>query len=361
MFLITETEDELLPAALRGESPSRKPNYQGPEPDALVEMDKIFSQFAPGSLESFSYTVADSQLDEHLGCTTLRAIGGATYRSIKDEGKPLLDGLAANLLRRILNNGGYSELAVKNLHSLIFDSASKKFTSLPVDELIRYLNDPEYWKPLPLKGRTKEFEFSISTVSKRRERMVFIASFDDGDPWPTDSPLELMCVRIGGKFGGPDLFGQILEREIANVLEDQQRRRKLAERFQNAPRVRGIKGSIRETIARDLQKAGVRRGSYSREGFSSGRFPYPTTRSAIDGRKWDLLFRRCEHCGAVKELTVEPHDERTRYTDARSGLNRIEDACARLTTWEIGPWHESFCPGESAKSLSTPAYAPEDL
>ena len=362
MFLIMEEETELLPQSLRERREARERDFQGPEPDAFIEMDKIFSYFARGSAESLAYSTDMSKLDGAKHPNELRAIGGATYRAIQSEGLPLLDGLAANLLRRLFSGGSYyTDLAVKNLHSLLWDSAAKKYTALSVDELIRYINTPEYWKPVPLKGRKKEFEFSLRIGGSGRQKLVFTASFDDGDPWPTDDPQELIDVRIGGKFSAPELPGQLLDKDFREILADQRRRRKLADEFERAPRVRGIKWSIREAIAQELQKIGIRRNSYSREAFSSGRFPYPTTRTSVKKQKWDLVFGRCEHCGVVKELSVEPHDERMRYTDARYELQRVQNVCERLTERKLLPWHESFCSGQSPESVGIPLYRVEDL
>ena len=365
MFLILEEDTELLsesPGAARERA--RERDYQGPEADASTEMDRIFSSFAPTSDQIVEYPIAKleaSPLNETIMPNLLRAIGGATYRALQSEGRLLLDGLAVNCLRKVLEQHGCTELSAKNLHSLVFESAAKKYSRIPVDELIRYINTPGYWDLLPLKGRKKGFEFSLRIRGGRRQKLVFVASFDGEDPWPTDGPQELIEIRIGGKISAPDTLGQLLGLELDRILMDQKARRRLAERFAAAPRVRGIKGSIRESIGRELEGIGIPQESYSREGFSSGRFPYSTTRTPVEGKKLDLIFGRCEHCGVVKELTVEPQDERMRYTDDRYELHRAENVCAELTRKELAPWHESFCLGKSLEPVSRPVYAVEDL
>lgn len=343
MFLLMDLDDELLPETIRGEGVSRKPSYQGSEPDALTPIDKIFAAFNPEKQDALGYHPKESNYSWEQQDSILRAIGGATYKSITEHGKPLLDGLAVNLLKRQLFEDSCRDFAVKNQHSLFFDSRKKKFIPLSVDEMLSYLNDPEYWKRLLFRGKTKELEFSMRGLDDRKMKLVFTASFDDGDPWPTNEPLEITDVRIGGRYSAPELAARLLNEDLSEILRDQQRRRELAEKFEAAPRAPGLKNTIRDTISRELKKVGIMPGDYSREGFSSGRFPYPYTRASIRSQKWDLIFGRCEHCGAVKELTVEPHDERIRYTDARIQLKRIEELCARLTERHIIPWHRSFC------------------
>lgn len=344
MFLLMDADDELLPETLRGESVSRKPDFQGPEPDALTSIDRIFAAFNPEKQDALGYHPKESNYSWEQQDSILRAIGGATQKSITEHGKPLLDGLTVNLLKRQLFQDSCSDFAVKNQHSLFFDSRKKKFTAISVDEMLRYLNDPDCWKLLPFRGKTKEFEFSMRTLDHRRVKLVFTASYDDGDPWPTNELIEITAVRIGSRYNAPELVARLLEGDLSEILRDQKRRRELAEKFEAAHRAPGLKNTIRDIITRELKSVDIMPGDYSREGFSSGRFPYPHTRAGIKNEKWDLFFGRCEHCGAVKELTVDPHEDKTRYTDARIQLKRIEAVCGDLTSRHIAPWHDSVCP-----------------
>ena len=329
MFLLSEEQAE-RPRTSKFSQLSKRD--EGPEPDSVREMDRIRKLFDLPLVDSYDYRVEQSQKSIHASGELLRAIGGATYEHREGRGRPggrseatyLLDGLAQGLLAAL-----FAGVSISTAPS----GASRTTSEMLFTELMASISPSDSWA-LKLKhsGKVKERDYLI-TVEGVTERLVFRASSTDllDRSFQQQNARELLPVSLTGRAKPRSLRGRRLKEQINSVIEDQSRRTRLALEYAAAPVSQALPPELRAEIKRKLEAVDIPNGSYSREGFSSGKFFYRFTQAQIKGRAYSLLFQRCSFCRSVCRLSI-PH-----------GSYEQQEAIWKLNEDSVYPWHSSIC------------------
>lgn len=326
MFLLTSDslrrERELqkaLPVFKEGDSP---------EPDALRAIEKLEALFLPNfSRNKLSYDTEASIKTPLSSGEHLRALGGATSRMRQarmnpghyHEGSWLIDGLARELLRELL-----ADVTIRTAPA---SAMSRSTTQVNFDELMDLLSNSIQWNFTRSKpGLSRDREYLI-TADGINERLIF----QGNSVGMSLSTRMISGVKMTGRGRPRSLAGGNLKRAVNRIFEDQNRRIGLSFEYERVPEALGFPAQLRAEIKRSLETAGIPNGSYSREGFSSGKFLYRYTRAEIKDSSSELLFRRCSYCRSVQSLS------------ANGGSYDETQAVWKLTENHIGPWHRSIC------------------
>lgn len=328
MFLITEFDRQSLKASERA-----RRDDGGPEPDALRPMEKLLGQFESGlPLGEITYFPMSSSVNPRESQEQLRAIAGATYEHRKSYGEsqipPLLDGLAVNLFWKAFcgftSLSKVSQLAQPVEKKSVFKSSPPEVVGLK--GALEKLKDPAAWTGKLKPDSTRDMVF-LMPMARSVERLVFTALVDRlGDP-STVYPEEIISVKIGKG----DRWHHF-ENELQEILSDQIRRNSLALRYKHTPRGPGMPAWLRAEVKKSLDDIGIDNGSYSRAGFSSGRFPDLVTRSRVNlPYPATLVFSRCERCRRVRSLSCD--------TDK----NHLKRSVEKISQNSIRPWHDRSC------------------
>lgn len=354
MYLLTEVTEAPLPELssdgakagfVQAYGTPAKP--EEPERDAQHPIDKIFLDFHPDAdFRSISYSVdrigetINSSWDHMTDPTgDLRVIGGATskgrefylpkgYRGGK---KPLLDTLAINLIRGLVHTGD------------VYDSSKRSREYIDFYAAFAELSDPDCWAELPTKVLFRgNFTFRLRKertifieIDGAIERFIFVAKVIPDDPYGDGIGESYRIVELKqtgrGKPSGPE--AKRIKDGIDRILRDCLDRTALSETYDHGPFTPGFPAPLRAKIKKTLSEVDIENGYYSREGFSSGVFPYRVTRAKMDDYYGvgALLFERCTYCGSVERLSIEQADAKK------------TEACRNLTKFDIRPWHESIC------------------
>ncbi len=330
-------------------------DFEGPEADATQGIEKLQEQFRSDlSLSSVDYLVGSSGLREHDYDYILRDIGGATAKARERQSRlkesrgdePILDGLAQNLIRKLFweyYGPGYQSNTVRTGAKAFL--RIKPGDNIFLDTMLDSLNRRDSWleeSNIP-RGGWKQQTFFALGVSGKPIELAFLAEED------SQGNFTLRSVRTKYRSSVAYLEGVtdgdfMLRSHLNDIIQDHQRRTELARLYSEAPRVSGFPAPLRAALKAGLEAMGIPNGSYSRLGFSSGRFPYAQVRTRVQSwrRSEDdssdpvLLFERCPWCGIVCRLKVE-------------GVDRLQEPMGRLSEELIEPWHSSICEERTAR------------
>lgn len=332
---------------------SKLQDYEGPETEAIQGIEVLYRQFLSNQdLAEVDYLVGSSGLREQDFDYMLRDIGGATsqgrewQRRLSDE-EPLLDGLAQNLIRKLFReyygSGHYGDTVALGAKSFM---RIKPGVEIRLQQMFDLLNSGDAWYRETNVPRSwwKQQTFFAQGLGKKFIELAFLAE------WSTPrGRFVLQTVRTKYRSSAAYLEGAtdgdfMLRSELNGIIQDHCRRTELAELYEAAPRVSGLPAPVRAGLKAGLEKIGIANGSYSRLGFSSGRFPYAQVRSRVHNWKRSdeddsdptLLFERCPWCGIVCRLKVE-------------GVARLEESVAKLSSAVLEPWHSSVCEERTAR------------
>jgi len=298
-----------------------------PDPDAVRLIKKYGMLFESRGQISTVIAYGPGYSLPESSAEIRRAIGGATllYR----KGEKLVDGMTLELIHRAGKSASFKDFRAISLRRRWFGrrKRSEPFPLLPMAES---LGSSELWKMLPSKspGGPKYIEFGYRFTNRGTPisgpKITFLGTVDS-------LTGEVTSIRAEANDQG---FPQVKAfiRELNWAFEDYERRTELAELYRSAPVATGMSAELRAQIKAGLESVEIVNGSYSREGFSSGPFPYPQTRTNIRDTAMTLVFSRCSNCGSVEELTIEGAE-----------LPEQELAVARLSSGAVAPWHESIC------------------
>jgi len=328
MYLISELKPR---GAIAYRAPRReRPQEELPEPDSLRLMEKVYAQFDRKiGIKGYRTTLsnkADSSYED------LRAIGWATHRAEREllpEGyspgkRPLLDGLAINLIDQVFNDELDSYLLSERFPKRHIFKGRQVENPISLDQLMQDLIDLSSWESKsPGAGSpAKTWEIGVSDRIAGWGKLTFLA----------DIRVEHRETTIFAVSSPDDWLKRVVQ-GINGVLDDMVRRRGLARFYGDTKKAPALPADLRAMLKEELEGIGVPNGTYSREGFSSGYFPYPVTTSEIKDRRTTathLIFLRCD-CGAVKGVTL------------RGGFKRQKSTLTSFTKNQIVPWHDSFC------------------
>lgn len=328
MFLLT-SENLKRETALH-KSLSAPVILEDPEHDAIAEIERFKKLFLHGTdVHRYGYSVEDSAKTAESSGERLRAIGAATYERSNALGCPgplggrewLIDGLAKNLLRNLL-----SAVTIRTAPA----GALRKATAeVSFSELMRLIGSSSQWDSVKSKANIREREYLISGEGID-ERLIFL-----GHPLGLSPSTGMVSgVKMWGRGKPRSLAGGNLKRAINGIFEDQNRRITLSYEYDQSPEANALPAPLRAEIKRALEAVGIPNGSYSREGFSSGKFPYRFTYAPIQDSQAGLIFSRCSNCRSVKSLSIENGS----YDQLRTVWE--------LTETHISPWHERICGSE---------------
>jgi len=338
MFLLSSTDFASAESLRRSGEDRSKGLKEKPEPDSLRLMDGILEQFLPRS-GFMGYDLVLSQVPVEQGYSTLRAIGGATFRAREEHqvsnvplGKQaLLDGLAQNLLQRALSTASNFPVAGSLTPARLTILGSRKSKEkLSLKYFFAELNTLSNWRDRPISylDRTalKDWKCGVLIGHSWLNLLVRAEVNGSGVPFRIYSMELLRSSEINERT-------QIeIGNAIIDAVEDQKRRIGLAERYEKAPLAPALPAELRAKLKSVLEDMGIPNGSYSREGFSSGRFPYDRTVSPITGRhpSNSLVFERCS-CGAVKAVKLQNcNEEQKRFF-------------RNFSKGQLRNWHRSIC------------------
>lgn len=335
MFLITEFDRRSLNASVQA-----RRDDGGPEPDAQLPIDSLLGQFKPGiGMNNLTYFPMGSSVNPRESQEQLRAIAGATYEHRKSHGEdqmpPLLDGLAVNLFWKAF----YSFTSLSRVNEIAQPVEKTSIFRSPAHEVIglkgalEKLKDPAAWTDKLKSDSTRDMVF-LMPMARSVEKLVFTALVDRlGDP-STVYPEEIISVKIGKGDSW-----RVFENELQEILNDQIRRNSLALRYKHTPRGPGMPAWLRAEVKERLEDIGIDNGSYSRAGFSSGRFPDLITRSRVRlPYPAILVFSRCDRCRRVESLSCDTDKE------------HLKRSVAKISKSSISPWHERNCSSHSSYS-----------
>lgn len=325
MFLLTE--ENLKREAKLQKSLAVPAKFEAPEADAVREIERLSKLFLYGvNVRRSDYAVESSAKSESSSGELIRAIAGATHRMSSVKGAPgpraggdwLLDGFTRNLLRPLFVNVRISTSPGNSL--------ARIGKEISFSELMALIGSSRQWESTKLKTGVREREYRIRGEGID-ERLIFL-----GHPLGLGSSTGMISgLKLWGRGKPRSLAGGNLKRAINAVLEDQTRRIDLSYEYERSPEALALPAALRAEIKRVLEAVGIPNGSYSREGFSSGKFPYRFTHAPIQGSSSALLFSRCSSCRTVDRLLVE--------NGSYDGIR----AAWELTEEQIGPWHERVC------------------
>lgn len=338
MFLLSSADFASASALRRSGELDGTTEKNSPEPDSLLLMDGILDQFDPAQ-EHFTYDPLLSQVPVESGSSTLRAVGGATFRALRERQPlgvalgvaPLLDGLAQNLLRRALNDGP----TISTVGSLERPRRSILGFREPREELSLYelfaeLNRLSNWRDRSLQSGGTIREWKCGVRLQRHWVVLSVRALVNG----SGVPFQIESMELSPSNSISEHTQLKIGKSVTAALEDQKRRLQLADLYRKAPMAPALPAELRSKLKSALADMGIPNGSYSREGFSLGRFPYGRTVAPIKSRRTqatDLIFKRCE-CGAVESVSL-------------LGCNEEQKRFFRnFSKGQIQPWHRSICP-----------------
>lgn len=298
-------------------------------------MDRLFKEFNRSyGVRSYDPVFSDSPVSTP---SMLRSVAGATLRAQEElsipgyrgTDKPLLDGLAINLidkvLREALSESDYTlsdHFPKRNLFGV-----RETVEPMTISEIMRSLVDPFAWRD---KTQNEEGYFvrdlGLSFPNRDWNRLTFLANISS-----ISSQNAIMGVKLQTKDKDIALGG--VESALNRVLKDQMRRNELAKKYWSAPVSPGLPADLRAGLKAALESIGIPNGSYSREGFSSGRFLERQTQAVLKSRTTaatHLKFNRCK-CGAVRSVELQP------------GSRKQGAVLNAFSFNQIVPWHDSFC------------------
>lgn len=335
MYLFAEGEQRPLPKS----AVQRKGDSV--EPDAVSYMNELSAQFsATLDYRNLKYDPALTLLAPDRWSSELRAIGGATWQCRKNltpahcEGleRVPMDGLAVNQLYREVRLALGSSMGSISTVKGPFGSGVPE-EKLSWGDFIRRLNDISEWSALKRDSDgVREMVFSISIAGKR-EPLIFVAE-PAKPPASYFGEVTIIGVKQKGRGRPRTDESRWLKDGITAVFKDLKRRTALADLYAAAPQTSGMPAALRSAIKKGLETVDIPNGSYSREQFSSGRFPFQENRVEVSSSDRDtvLIFSRCSYCGSVDSLSIE------------NGTEAQESVCDLLTARSIEPWHLENCP-----------------
>jgi len=331
MYLISEVR--VAPKGVR--APRREAaQIEDPEQDAIELMDRFFNEFNR-SYGARSYDPVFSDMTMSTP-SMLRSIAGATLRAqeelsipgYKGNDRPLLDGLAINLMDKVLLDApsglGYTlsfQFPRRNLFGVRGTPEPKSLSEVMADFV-----DPANWADRPKERGLSIRELGLFLPGRGWRLLTFFA---DISMLPGRSSI--LEVKLQSK--DRDIGSEYLESGLNRVLKDQVRRNDLARSYSATPIAPGLPADLRAGLKAALESIGIPNGAYSREGFSSGRFFGKITEVVLKNRTTTathLKFIRCK-CGAVRSVSLQ------------SGSRRQNAVLNSFTFDQIVPWHDSFC------------------
>lgn len=331
MYLISEARP--VPAGVR--APRREaPLIEPPERDATELMDRLYNEFHwKHGVRSYDPTFSQSDLSS---ATMLRAVAGATLRGQQEfsiycyerNDKPIFDGLAINLIDKLLkeaSGGSYglsSHFPGRNLFGV-----RERVNPQSLNLIMERLADPHSWK---IRTRNEDghiiWELGLYFEQMGWKKLTLVAELSD-----LNSKVHIYEVKLQDGDKIPEFDG--IELRLSKIILDQGRRNDLAKRYETTPVAPGLPADLRAGLKAALESIGIPNGTYSREGFSSGRFLGRTTETVLKNRTTTathLKFFRCK-CGAVKSVSLQ------------SGRNKQNAVLNSFSFDQIVPWHDSFC------------------
>lgn len=331
MYLISEARPS--PAGVR--APRREaPLIEDPERDAVALMDRLYNEFHR-DYGIRSYDPAFSRSDAST-TTMLRSLGGATLRAQQElsiagyrgSESPLFDGLAINLIDKLFTDAFEDSYEISEYFPRRnFLGVREAVTSQSLNTVVANLADTDVWRKHPRdeNGRA-QWDLGLSFTTGSWKKLTIFAEIPE---YGSKASISEVKLQDGDKI--PEFEG--IESKFNRIILDQSRRNDLAKSYEATPVAPGLPADLRAGLKAALESIGIPNGTYSREGFSSGRFPERQTQAVLKHRTTaatHLKFNRCR-CGAVRSVELQ------------SGNRRQNAALNSFSFGQIVPWHDSFC------------------
>lgn len=349
MFLISSADFASASALRRSEGLEANTEKERPEPDSLSLMNNLLGQFNFLSHRgSLIYDQVLSEVPVESGSSTLRAVGGATYRARSEAQAmgvalgtvPLLDGLAQGLIGKALSSVDFpattGSLSAPR-RTIWRDLEPREEDVVPLYELFVELNKLSLWRNRPFLSHRTQRQWKCGVLFGLQWLTLTVIANVNG----SGVPFEISSIDLSRPKKVSESERLRVDNGLTAAIEDQNRRIKLADLYGKTPLAPAIPAYIRAKLKAVLEDMGIPNGSYSREGFSSGRFPYGRTVASIEGRKHSgnsIIFERCS-CGAVESVhLLNCSDEQKRFF-------------RNFSKSSIRPWHLSICPHSKEKEL----------